>query len=140
MWCLFLPPAEQKDHGFEVSQASPEDRASDSNSEPDAIPFQEGLRTFDQLDAVSSLPTPSDILVSYSTFPGELISQPPSRQPFEVLVLPLATCDPEQVVSAQGKAPGMHSVGSPAIPFGVCASLASPSSNSASASPSLKWG
>nr|XP_020028797.1 caspase-9 isoform X2 [Castor canadensis] len=61
---------EQKDHGFEVSQASPEDRASDSNSEPDAIPFQEGLRTFDQLDAVSSLPTPSDILVSYSTFPG----------------------------------------------------------------------
>nr|XP_045005017.1 caspase-9 [Jaculus jaculus] len=35
-----------------------------------AMPIQEGLQTSDQLDAVSSLPTPSDILVSYSTFPG----------------------------------------------------------------------
>ncbi|VTJ50637.1 Hypothetical predicted protein [Marmota monax] len=53
-----------------VAHASPGDRASGSNPEPDAVPFQEGLRTSDELDAVSSLPTPSDILVSYSTFPG----------------------------------------------------------------------
>uniref|UniRef100_A0A2K5VNW8 Caspase-9 n=1 Tax=Macaca fascicularis TaxID=9541 RepID=A0A2K5VNW8_MACFA len=61
---------EQKDHGFEVASTSPEDESSGSNPEPDATPFQEDLRTFDQLDAVSSLPTPSDIFVSYSTFPG----------------------------------------------------------------------
>uniref|UniRef100_A0A2I3HKJ2 Caspase-9 n=1 Tax=Nomascus leucogenys TaxID=61853 RepID=A0A2I3HKJ2_NOMLE len=61
---------EQKDHGFEVASTSPEDESPGSNPEPDAMPFQEGLRTFDQLDAISSLPTPSDIFVSYSTFPG----------------------------------------------------------------------
>ncbi|PNJ17236.1 CASP9 isoform 4 [Pongo abelii] len=61
---------EQKDHGFEVASTSPEDESPGSNPEPDATPFQEGLRTFDQLDAISSLPTPSDIFVSYSTFPG----------------------------------------------------------------------
>lgn len=70
--CLFLLTAEQKDHGFEVACTSSQGKASDSDSEPDAVPYQEGLRTCDQLDAVSSLPTPSDILVSYSTFPGEL--------------------------------------------------------------------
>ncbi|XP_057553089.1 caspase-9 isoform X1 [Hippopotamus amphibius kiboko] len=61
---------EQKDHGFEVASTSPEDRTPDSDPEPDATPFQEGLGAVDQPDAVSSLPTPSDILVSYSTFPG----------------------------------------------------------------------
>ncbi|KAL6052216.1 hypothetical protein STEG23_010321 [Scotinomys teguina] len=61
---------EQKDHGFEVSYTSSQGGALDSDSESDAVPYQEGPRTFDQLDAVSSLPTPSDILVSYSTFPG----------------------------------------------------------------------
>ncbi|XP_036035719.1 caspase-9 [Onychomys torridus] len=61
---------EQKDHGFEVASTSSQGGAFDSDSEPDAVPYQEGPRTFDQLDAVSSLPTPSDILVSYSTFPG----------------------------------------------------------------------
>ncbi|XP_041508879.1 caspase-9 isoform X1 [Microtus oregoni] len=61
---------EQKDHGFVVACTSSQGKASDSDSEPDAVPYQEGPRTCDQLDAVSSLPTPSDILVSYSTFPG----------------------------------------------------------------------
>ncbi|XP_057384847.1 caspase-9 isoform X2 [Balaenoptera acutorostrata] len=61
---------QQKDQGFEVASTSPEDRTPDSDPEPDATPFQEGPVTFDQPDAVSSLPTPSDILVSYSTFPG----------------------------------------------------------------------
>ncbi|XP_026965896.1 caspase-9 isoform X1 [Sagmatias obliquidens] len=61
---------EQKDQGFEVASTAPEDRTPDSDPEPDATPFQEGPVTVDQPDAVSSLPTPSDILVSYSTFPG----------------------------------------------------------------------
>ncbi|XP_045630652.1 caspase-9 isoform X3 [Ursus americanus] len=61
---------EQKDHGFQVASASPEDRTPDSDPESDAVPFQEGPGPFDQPDAVSSLPTPSDIFVSYSTFPG----------------------------------------------------------------------
>ncbi|KAM9242524.1 caspase-9 [Dugong dugon] len=61
---------EQKDHGFEVASASPEDWASGSNPESDAAPFQEGPGSSDQPDAVASLPTPSDIFVSYSTFPG----------------------------------------------------------------------
>ena len=79
--CLFLFPAEQKDQGFEVASTSPEDRTPDSDPEPDATPFQEGPVTFDQPDAVSSLPTPSDILVSYSTFPGEWVVRAcPSNQ------------------------------------------------------------
>ncbi|XP_023587933.1 caspase-9 [Trichechus manatus latirostris] len=61
---------EQKDHGFEVASASSEDWASGSNPESDAAPFQEGPGSSDQPDAVASLPTPSDIFVSYSTFPG----------------------------------------------------------------------
>ncbi|EQB78642.1 caspase 9, apoptosis-related cysteine peptidase [Camelus ferus] len=64
------PSAEQKDHGFEVASTFPEGQTPDSDPEPDATPFQEGPGTVDQPDAVSSLPTPSDILVSYSTFPG----------------------------------------------------------------------
>ncbi|NP_001192433.2 caspase-9 [Bos taurus] len=61
---------EQKDHGFEVESTSPEDKTPSSDPEADATPFQEGPRSIDEPDAVSSLPTPSDILVSYSTFPG----------------------------------------------------------------------
>ncbi|XP_028011365.2 caspase-9 [Eptesicus fuscus] len=60
----------QKDHGFEVVSTSPEDRAPGGNPEPDALPFQDHPGSYDQPDAVSSLPTPSDIFVSYSTFPG----------------------------------------------------------------------
>ncbi|XP_078186556.1 caspase-9 isoform X2 [Callithrix jacchus] len=62
--------AEQKDHGFEVASTSPQEESPGSNPESDATPFQEDAWTFDQVDAVSSLPTPSDIFVSYSTFPG----------------------------------------------------------------------
>uniref|UniRef100_F7CLR4 Caspase-9 n=1 Tax=Callithrix jacchus TaxID=9483 RepID=F7CLR4_CALJA len=61
---------EQKDHGFEVASTSPQEESPGSNPESDATPFQEDAWTFDQVDAVSSLPTPSDIFVSYSTFPG----------------------------------------------------------------------
>ncbi|XP_027715618.1 caspase-9 [Vombatus ursinus] len=58
---------DQRDHGFQVSSRTPEDESPDSDPETDATPFQ---NNFDQPDAVASLPTPSDILVSYSTFPG----------------------------------------------------------------------
>ncbi|KAK2509248.1 hypothetical protein MC885_013072 [Smutsia gigantea] len=61
---------EQKDPGFEVTSTSSEDRTPGDDTESDSIPFPEGPGTFDEPDAVSSLPTPSDILVSYSTFPG----------------------------------------------------------------------
>ncbi|XP_015983871.2 caspase-9 [Rousettus aegyptiacus] len=61
---------EQKDCGFSVVSASPEDRAPGSDPEPDAVPFRDRSGSCDQPDAVSSLPTPSDIFVSYSTFPG----------------------------------------------------------------------
>ncbi|XP_054435608.1 caspase-9 [Pteronotus mesoamericanus] len=61
---------DQKDRGFEVVSASPEDRDTGSNPEPDAAPFLDNPGNYDQPDAVSSLPTPSDIFVSYSTFPG----------------------------------------------------------------------
>lgn len=37
----------------------------------DAAPFQSTPADVDEPDAVACLPTPSDILVSYSTFPGE---------------------------------------------------------------------
>lgn len=88
-WCLFLLPAEQKDPGCKVDSTSPEDRTPGSDSEPDAVPFQEGPGTFDQPDAVSSLPTPSDIFVSYSTFPGERVlpasASPPSALEAAVL-------------------------------------------------------
>lgn len=111
--CLSLVPAEQKDHGFQVASASPEDRTPDSDPESDAVPFQEGPGPFDQPDAVSSLPTPSDIFVSYSTFPGERIRRapPPSwrgppvrpRSSKDVGVsLGSASChlwDPEQMTS-----------------------------------------
>ncbi|NWZ22906.1 CASP9 protein, partial [Asarcornis scutulata] len=61
---------DQKDHGFEVDCDSPEDETCRSFVESDATPFQVPLGNLDEPDAVASLPTPGDILVSYSTFPG----------------------------------------------------------------------
>ncbi|XP_028369476.1 caspase-9 [Phyllostomus discolor] len=61
---------DQRDRGFEVVSTAPEDRAPGGNPEPDAAPFLDKPGACDQPDAVSSLPTPSDIFVSYSTFPG----------------------------------------------------------------------
>ncbi|XP_066126470.1 caspase-9 [Saccopteryx bilineata] len=70
---------EQKDHGFEVVSTFPEDRTPGSNPESDAAPFQDDPGHCDQPDAVSSLPTPSDIFVSYSTFPGFVSWRDPKR-------------------------------------------------------------
>ncbi|KAM6236425.1 caspase-9 isoform 4-T4 [Spheniscus humboldti] len=61
---------EQRDRGFVVDCDSPSDEAPGGSLESDATPFQTPLGNVDELDAVASLPTPSDILVSYSTFPG----------------------------------------------------------------------
>ncbi|NXS74074.1 CASP9 protein, partial [Pandion haliaetus] len=61
---------ERRDRGFVVDCDSPGDDASRDSLESDATPFQGPSGNMDEPDAVASLPTPSDILVSYSTFPG----------------------------------------------------------------------
>uniref|UniRef100_A0A8C3IGV4 Caspase-9 n=1 Tax=Chrysemys picta bellii TaxID=8478 RepID=A0A8C3IGV4_CHRPI len=61
---------EQKDRGFEVDSDSPVNQPRGGSVESDATPFQLQPGNLDEPDAVASLPTPSDILVSYSTFPG----------------------------------------------------------------------
>ncbi|KFO77303.1 Caspase-9 [Cuculus canorus] len=61
---------EQRDRGFVVDYDSPSDEAPGGSLESDATPFQTVAGNVDEPDAVASLPTPSDILVSYSTFPG----------------------------------------------------------------------
>ncbi|KAM6296206.1 caspase-9 [Aegotheles albertisi] len=61
---------EQRDRGFVVDCDSPGDEAPGGPLESDASPFQSPPGDTDEPDAIASLPTPSDILVSYSTFPG----------------------------------------------------------------------
>nr|AAH97103.1 Zgc:101776 protein [Danio rerio] len=64
----------EKDIGFEVSPDDVQPCIGGIDDEMDAIPMSsssDSLSTAsDELDARASLPTPSDILVSYSTFPG----------------------------------------------------------------------
>ncbi|KAJ7418459.1 Caspase-9 [Willisornis vidua] len=67
---LLLLFAEQKDRGFVVDCDSPEDEAPGASLESDATPFRTLSGNVDEPDAIACLPTPSDILVSYSTFPG----------------------------------------------------------------------
>ncbi|XP_078281780.1 caspase-9 isoform X2 [Rhinoraja longicauda] len=60
---------EQKDTGFHTAEevdSAPDKFPETTSLQTDATPY----RAEDEPDAVSSLPTPSDILVSYSTFPG----------------------------------------------------------------------
>ncbi|MBN3324136.1 CASP9 protein, partial [Atractosteus spatula] len=68
--CLIL--ADEKDTGFEVSEGfGPSSGGLDDQT--DAMPMSsssDSLSLTDEVDARASLPTPSDILVSYSTFPG----------------------------------------------------------------------
>uniref|UniRef100_U3K7F5 Caspase 9 n=1 Tax=Ficedula albicollis TaxID=59894 RepID=U3K7F5_FICAL len=61
---------EQRDQGFVVDCDSPEDEVPGGSLESDATPFRVPSDNGDEPDAIASLPTPSDILVSYSTFPG----------------------------------------------------------------------
>ncbi|XP_060040074.1 caspase-9, partial [Erinaceus europaeus] len=61
---------DQKDVGFKVASTPSRDVSPPRSPETDAVPFQDSLATFDQPDAMASLPMPSDIFVSYCTFPG----------------------------------------------------------------------
>ncbi|XP_072833888.2 caspase-9 [Pogona vitticeps] len=61
---------EECDRGFQVDSDSPDHQLHENATESDATPFQAQAEGSDQVDARASLPTPSDILVSYSTFPG----------------------------------------------------------------------
>lgn len=59
--------------GFEVSPDEVEPSICRADDQTDAIPMSsssDSLSMSDEPDARASLPTPSDILVSYSTFPG----------------------------------------------------------------------
>ncbi|XP_036961203.1 caspase-9 [Acanthopagrus latus] len=63
----------ERDTGFEVSPDEVEPSVGGADDQTDAIPTSsssDSLSTSDELDARATLPTPSDILVSYSTFPG----------------------------------------------------------------------
>ncbi|NXT55733.1 CASP9 protein, partial [Pluvianellus socialis] len=69
---------EEKDRGFVVDCDSPVSEAPEGSLESDATPFRTLAGSTDEPDAVTSLPTPSDILVSYSTFPGFVSWRNPS--------------------------------------------------------------
>lgn len=63
----------EKDTGFEVSPDEVKPSIGGANDQTDAIPMSsssDSLSMSDEPDARATLPTPSDILVSYSTFPG----------------------------------------------------------------------
>uniref|UniRef100_A0A3B4ZEK0 Caspase 9 n=1 Tax=Stegastes partitus TaxID=144197 RepID=A0A3B4ZEK0_9TELE len=64
---------DEKDTGFEVSPDEAAPSIGGEDDQTDAIPTSsssDSLSTSDEVDARATLPTPSDILVSYSTFPG----------------------------------------------------------------------
>lgn len=64
---------DKKDTGFEVSSDDIEPTINGADDQTDAIPTSsssDSLSMSDEPDASPSLPTQSDILVSYSTFPG----------------------------------------------------------------------
>ncbi|CAK6954982.1 caspase-9 [Scomber scombrus] len=63
----------EKDTGFEVSPDESQPPIGGADDQTDAIPMSsssDSLSMSDEPDARATLPTPSDILVSYSTFPG----------------------------------------------------------------------
>ncbi|KAG7226939.1 hypothetical protein INR49_022234 [Caranx melampygus] len=63
----------ERDTGFEVSPDEVEPSIGGVDDQTDAIPMSsssDSLSMSDEPDARATLPTPSDILVSYSTFPG----------------------------------------------------------------------
>lgn len=69
--------ADEKDVGFEVSPDEVTHTAVRLDEHVDAIPTSsssDSLSLSDEVDARTTLPTPSDMLVSYSTFPGVAMS------------------------------------------------------------------
>lgn len=72
----------EKDTGFEVSPDEVQPTAIRVDEQVDAIPTSsssDSLSLSDEPDARASLPTPSDILVSYSTFPGYVSWRDPNK-------------------------------------------------------------
>ncbi|XP_074537205.1 caspase-9 [Halichoeres trimaculatus] len=64
---------DERDTGFEMSPDEVEPSFGGADDQTDAIPMSsssDSLSMSDEPDARATLPTPSDILVSYSTFPG----------------------------------------------------------------------
>uniref|UniRef100_A0A8C5DYW1 Caspase 9, apoptosis-related cysteine peptidase n=1 Tax=Gouania willdenowi TaxID=441366 RepID=A0A8C5DYW1_GOUWI len=64
---------DERDTGAEVSPEDVQSSNGGIDDQTDAIPVSsssDSLSTSDETDARATLPTPSDILVSYSTFPG----------------------------------------------------------------------
>ncbi|XP_076022706.1 caspase-9 [Genypterus blacodes] len=64
---------DERDTGFEVSPDEAQPSFGGDDDQTDAIPTSsssDSLSMSDEPDARASLPTPSDILVSYSTYPG----------------------------------------------------------------------
>ncbi|XP_044066915.1 caspase-9 [Siniperca chuatsi] len=64
---------DERDTGFEVSPDEVEPSIGGADDQTDAIPTSsssDSLSMSDEPDARATLPTPCDILVSYSTFPG----------------------------------------------------------------------
>lgn len=64
---------EEQDKGFAVDLGDSGDQPKKSETDSlqtDATPVQPDKEDTDEMDAITRLPTPGDILVSYSTFPG----------------------------------------------------------------------
>ncbi|XP_034028973.1 caspase-9 [Thalassophryne amazonica] len=81
---------EEKDIGFDVSTDEVEPSVGGLDDETDAIPTSsssDSLSMSDETDARATLPTPSDILVSYSTFPGYVSWRDPMSGSWYVEVL-----------------------------------------------------
>ncbi|KAM6928567.1 caspase-9 isoform 2-T2 [Lycodopsis pacificus] len=80
----------ERDTGFEVSPDEVEPSIGGADDQTDAIPMSsssDSLSTSDELDARATLPTPSDILVSYSTFPGYVSWRDPQAGSWYVEIL-----------------------------------------------------
>jgi len=75
--CVCFCARGERDTGFEVSPDEAEPCIGRADDQTDAIPTSsssDSLSMSDELDARATLPTPSDILVSYSTFPGVCVA------------------------------------------------------------------
>uniref|UniRef100_A0A3Q3QHE9 Caspase 9, apoptosis-related cysteine peptidase n=1 Tax=Monopterus albus TaxID=43700 RepID=A0A3Q3QHE9_MONAL len=80
----------ERDMGFEVSPDEVEPSFGGADDQTDAIPMSsssDSLSMSDELDARATLPTPSDILVSYSTFPGYVSWRDPKSGSWYVATL-----------------------------------------------------
>lgn len=83
--------------GFEVSPDEVEPSSGGVDDQTDAIPMSsssDSLSMSDEPDARPTLPTPSDILVSYSTFPGAcFFFQTKTAFQIYVSLIPFWPCD-----------------------------------------------